>query len=583
MTAMTIEQPDMPAKTVATTTPAATVFTLETLLWVIVALAALGMRVVQLGNAPLSEGESALAYEAWRFTTGASPDLNSAGLNPFTFNLTALLFYLFGASDSIARVGAVMGGTLLVLSAWLYRPLVGRGHALGIAILLALSPSVLFFSRNATGAIWSALFAFVLVAAVARWRQNGAWSDALLAAGALGFGLTTDGGFWSVLVAGGIIALIASRRPRDEESEVASVGTPTLFSLRAPGTQVVVAVVVFLLAATGFGTNLGGLGAALNQPVQWLLRLFASGTSLVLPFFFVVLLYELLLVILGVWGGLRLLERQPIWGLFAFVWLATTLLPASLFNSGWATGLLYIALPLALLGGGVVAHFGEILFEQGSWRVDGTAFLVTIALFLYFWINFNLYLSAPDSIKLFSLMIPVVGGALGLAYLYTIHSPATAFRAGGLALLLVFGIITASTSWGVSINRANDPREPLVVQPADSNLRTAAAELAQVSTERYRDPYRIPLGIQTSLGYAPRWYFRQFRDVVPVAGNTDLPEAALLDSTLPPAQGIGQKVFIGQTWQWSITDSAGVLRWLKTRGESNGLVNREAVLYVRLP
>lgn len=580
---MTIEQPDSSAKTVATPTPAATVFTLESLLWLFVALVALGLRIVQLGNLPLSEGESALAYEAWRFTTGATPDLNSSGLNPFAFNLTALLFYLFGASDAMARVGAVVGGTLLVCSAWLYRPLLGRGHALGMAFLLALSPSLLFFSRNGTGIIWGALYASLLVAAVVRWRQRQQWSDALLAAIALGLGFTADGGFWSVVVAGGIIALIASRRPMSFGDEVPTSATPAIFSLRTPSLQLVVAVVLFLLAATGFGTNLAGLGAALNQPVQWIVRLVASGTPLVLPFFFVVLLYELSLIIFGVWGGLRLLDQKPAWGLFAFIWLALTLVPASLFNSGWAGGMVYIALPLALLGGGVIARIGEELLTDGSWRIDGSTVLATVALVLYFWINFNLYLSAPDVIKLFSLAIPFVGGALGIAYLYTIHTPATALRASAFALLIILGIFTVANGWGLSINRANDPREPLVVQPADANLRTAAAELAQVSTERYRDAYRIPLGIQNSLGYAPRWYFRHFRDVVFIAGNTDVPEAALLDVSTPPAQGIGQKVFIGQNWQWTIGEPVGLLRWLKTRGESAGLSNREAVLYVRLP
>ncbi len=581
MTAMTLEQPDTLPQTVATDTPAATVFTLETLLWGLVALAAIGARLIQLGSAPLSEGESALAYEAWRFSVGLPADMNSAGLNPFAFNLTALMFYLFSASDAVARAGSVIGGTLLVLSAWLYRPLLGRGHALGMAILLLLSPSVLFFSRNATGVIWGALFAVVLVAAVGRWRQTNSWGDALLAAVALGLGLTADGGFWSVLLAGGIITLIASRRSRDPELE--TTASPTMPALSVPTTQLVVAVVVFLLAATGFGTNLGGLGAALNQPVQWILRLVAGGGGLVLPFFFVVLLYELLLIVLGVWGGLRLLDRFPVWGLFAFIWLALTLIPAALFNSGWAEALLYISIPLALLGGGVVASFGERLFDEGSWRIDGVAVLITLALFLYFWINFNLYLTAPDTLKLMSLFIPIVGGALGIAYLYSIHSPATAGRVGGIALLLLLGVFTVANSWGVSMNRANDPREPLVVQPSDINLRTAAAELAQVSTERYRNAHQIPLGIQTTLGYAPRWYFRDFQNVVAVTGNTDLPEAALLDSTMPPAQGIGKKVFIGQSWQWSIADPVGVLRWLKTRNDSTGLTNQEAVLYVRLP
>ena len=131
--------------------------------------------------------------------------------------------------------------------------------------------------------------------------------------------------------------------------------------------------------------------------------------------------------------------------------------------------------------------------------------------------------------------------------------------------------------------RANDPREPLVVQPSDTNLRTAATQLVSISIERYRDPAAIPLAIERELGYAPRWYFRNFRTITDVDGSTVLPESALLraDSQIPA--GIGQKVFVGMDWQWSIGDSTTFLKWLKARNDCNGLTNREAILYVSIP
>jgi hypothetical protein len=307
------------------------------------------------------------------------------------------------------------------------------------------------------------------------------------------------------------------------------------------------------------------------------------GESLVLPFFFVVLLYEVLVIGAGIIGGVRLLDSRPQWGLFAFIWLAITLLPAALLNSGWTGALLYIAVPFALLGGGAVANLLERIMDEGSWRLDGSTFVVTLIIFLSFWITLNLYLSAPGTTPAYSLLIPVVGLGLGIGYLFAVYSAPVALRLIGMLLLLMAGTYSLSTAWSLNINHANDPREPLVVQPSDINLRTSVAELEQVSTERYRNAHQIPVGLQSTLGYAPRWYFRDFRDQREVTGNTDLPEAALLDAATPPAAGLGKKVFIGQTWQWTIGDTVGLLRWLKTRGEGNGLGTREAVLYVQLP
>lgn len=608
----------------------AIVFTVETMLWLLLGAVALGMRVISLAYWPLSESEAALAHEAWRFVSGESYDMGEAGLSPLAFNLDALLFVLFGANDGVARVAQALAGTALVLSPWWLRPIIGRRQALAMSALLLISPSVLFWSRQASGEVWAALCALLLVAGVARWWQSEEATDGILASLALGIGLASGAGFWSVLLAGLLFFAwqrqqSASKEPEQskgkrskrkkersnqeqeepiEESEEALPEEPIEETIKeTPATSIpsealegrfraffmrygLITLLAFIISATGFLTNLQGLGAAFNLPIQWLMGIFGVGPTLVLPFFFVLLLYELLMILLGVIGGIRLKERLPRLALFSALWIAVTLLPTSLTNSGWAAAILFITLPMTLLGSVVITDITNEVLEEGTWDVEGLLLGLGLGMFLYFWINISSYIATPSTPKLLASTIVPIGSILAATFIIANYQDRkAALRALSLTLLILLTIASFSTSWGLSLVRANDAREPLVVQPSDANLRTAAAQLGQISIERYRNPGDIAVGIQQTLGYAPRWYFRNFDNVTLIDGShAGLPEAALLDSQQPPPpRSIGQRVWLGTDWQWPITEARYLMRWLKTRHDPAGLIPRSAVLYVMLP
>jgi hypothetical protein len=171
------------------------------------------------------------------------------------------------------------------------------------------------------------------------------------------------------------------------------------------------------------------------------------------------------------------------------------------------------------------------------------------------------------------------------ALIWQTYGSAAARRSVGAVLLFLLLLVSLSSAWGLSLARGADPREPLVVQPSSSDLRTRAAELAQLSVERYRNPAAIPLGIQETLGYAPRWYFRDFADLTLVQGSRpDLPEAALLAFDAPPPPGrIGQRVWLGPQWPGFPTDRLALARWFVSRSEPVTLTSRDAILYVTIP
>ena len=621
-------------------------FTLEHLLWLLLALIALGMRLIGLTYWPLSESEATLAYEAWQFAGGESYQMSAELVSPFAFNLAGLFFALFSASDLTARMAQVFGGTALVLAPWFLRPLLGRGQALAMSTLLLLSPSVLFWSRQASGEIWAALCALLLIAGLARWCSWGKQSDGVLAALALGVGLTTAPGFWSVLIAGGLFLLwqwrtIWARLPalremergieiplevvpntesddqlsgpepkakkhlsngkEKQDTQDAPINRPPS-SAKNQETELImrrkqavkraalgygtIAFTAFVLTATAFFTNLQGLGAAFNLPAQWLLAIFGVGPSLTLPFFFVVLLYEVLPLLMGLVGGVRMISRQPLWAWFGFLWVAVTLIPAALTNSGSAASLLFVTLPLTLLASKQVANLIQSVFEEWSWMIDGLLILLGMGLLIYFWINLASYIRDPQPFKIVSLLIPPGAWLITALVLSSTYQRSDVRRGMGAMVLILLTFISFTNSWGVTIIRPADPREPLVVQPTSLNLPIVAKQLTQISIERYRHPAKIPVGIQRTLGYAPRWYLRHFESVTLVDGShAGLPEATLLDSELPPPDlaEIGQRVWISSSWQWPISDTLGFLRWLKTREEAAGIIERTAVLYVMLP
>ena len=162
---------------------------------------ALVMRLVDLGARAMHHDESLHALFSWYYAEGRGYTHDPLMHGPLQFHVMAGAFRLFGASEVVARLPAALAGTALVASPLLLRRWLGGTGAVAAAALLALSPTLLYFSRFARNDVPIALFTLLLVIAVWRYRQSGAASAGgaahggrrwlLLAAGALAFAFTT--------------------------------------------------------------------------------------------------------------------------------------------------------------------------------------------------------------------------------------------------------------------------------------------------------------------------------------------------------------------------------------------------------
>src|SRR3712207_9206412 len=67
---------------------------------------------------------------------------------PLRFSRPRLIYIVFGDSDFTARLAPALMGTLLVALPYLLRHQLGRIAALASGVILAVSPSILYYSRS---------------------------------------------------------------------------------------------------------------------------------------------------------------------------------------------------------------------------------------------------------------------------------------------------------------------------------------------------------------------------------------------------------------------------------------------------
>ena len=144
-----------------------------TLLVLAIVLAALLLRVIDLGVRAMHHDESLHATFSWYLAEGRGYEHNPLMHGPLLFHLTAAAFKLFGDTEFMARLPMALAGTALVATPLLLRRWLGTMGVIAAAIGLTISPSLLYFSRFARNDILVALFAALIVVSIWRYRDDG--------------------------------------------------------------------------------------------------------------------------------------------------------------------------------------------------------------------------------------------------------------------------------------------------------------------------------------------------------------------------------------------------------------------------
>ena len=150
-----------------------------------VILVALGLRLFELSGRPMHYDEAIHLHYGWKLANSAggllgwpwifgTEYIHSAWMHgPFQIEMTAVIFTILGDTDFTSRLGYALFGTALVALPYFLREHIGRRGALIAAVMLALSPALLYFSRFGRNDIIMMFWAVSLFILMWRYLESG--------------------------------------------------------------------------------------------------------------------------------------------------------------------------------------------------------------------------------------------------------------------------------------------------------------------------------------------------------------------------------------------------------------------------
>lgn len=541
--------------------------------------AAILFRLAGLDVWALGAEEAQRAHDAWLLYEGR-PSLPGERLPetaPLLLLLQSLSFFLFGTSDVTARLAPSLVGLGVVLLALALRPYVGRAAALGMATLAAFSPSLVFASRTATPEILVAsLTLLVLVALLAVGRADAAGNASHRRAGLLGFAL-------AALFASGPSA-ISAMLGLGIGVTIAAAGEPTGAARRglvaiarrsaSLGTFLAVFVATVLVLFTRLFSDLGAIAGVGRTLADWGTLLAERSVGTPTQFFLLaLLLYEPLALMLAAVAALRGRAGRGGglgWPLFG-AWFVANLVLWSFSSGREPIHAVHVALPLVLLGGGVL---GDLLAATDRRDlVGGTGGALSLALLglLIGLISAVILIGRVDGAadsRTAAVQAAVVATLVVVPLVYLVFVMVGRERATGrahqplvltlLVLALLLGGLTLRSSILLNFYRADEGTELLAQRTPTEAIEPVVARLERLSRDTtllqgsVRDTpggHGLSIAADRTVRWPFQWYFRDFPEFAVVdAGQAALADA---DVTISPGDaGLPEAGFTPRTYPW---------------------------------
>ena len=183
---------------------------------------ALGLRLFELSGRAMHYDEAIHLHYGWKLANSAGAFLgwpwifgtdyfHSAWMHgPFQIEMTALIFTIFGDTDFTSRLGYALFGTALVGLPYFLRDHIGRQGALIAAVMLALSPALLYFSRFGRNDIIMMFWAVALFTLMWRYLDGGRRLNLYLASALLALMFATKETAYLLVAIFGFIVFLAA-------------------------------------------------------------------------------------------------------------------------------------------------------------------------------------------------------------------------------------------------------------------------------------------------------------------------------------------------------------------------------------
>ncbi|MEN6529154.1 MAG: flippase activity-associated protein Agl23 [Anaerolineaceae bacterium] len=149
-------------------------FTIETLLVILIILAAVVTRFYQVGLRVMSHDEVNHVVPSYELYQGRGYSHDPITHGPLQFHLVAASYFLLGDSDFTSRVPAALFSiATIVFVLFAYRRYLGRTGALLAGLFFLISPYMMFYGRYTRNEAFVAFFGVIMLYAVLRYLETG--------------------------------------------------------------------------------------------------------------------------------------------------------------------------------------------------------------------------------------------------------------------------------------------------------------------------------------------------------------------------------------------------------------------------
>ena len=491
-------------------------FTIETALYLLAFILALALRLLNLGQSPLTDGEASLALQALQVARPGATAF-APGPYPAYIFLTGATFFIFGAGEFLARFWPAFAGTLLVCVPLTFRHELGRKTALVLAFLLAVDPGLVTVSRQVNGPMLALGFSLL---ALGLWHvHRPAWAGLFG-----GLALLSGPAFWQGMLGLGVAWLFYRLlvRSANQPGEVFDESGPqATFPTRGDTVRGLAVLFVTLLVVgtyllrypQGLATIVTSLTTYLNG---W--RTFSGVSALTLIIALVTfqpLAVIFALISLGRWLARRVqneIAHQYIL-LLPLLWLLTSLFLTLIYPARQVNDLVWVLVPLLIIASdGLSEYLPEDRPHVISWLQAGLVLVLAALLW-------NTMMATSQVVPQSSLPRPAIqlGILLGIVLLGVLTTSLVALgwswpisRDGLIwGLVAAFAIYSIAVLWGAAQLRQNEPDELWGISPGSGQVQLALETLTDLSNWHTGLPEKIDV-VSTVDTPSIRWALRNF-------------------------------------------------------------------------
>jgi len=480
--------------------------TYEHALWAGLLLLAALMRLWFLEVAPLNNGEAQAALQALALVKGTATTLG----NPLLGALQALLFSLLNADGFSARFISALAGSAICLIPISQRKTLGRTRAFVMGLLLALSPTLWFASRQADGGLLAWLLAFSVWSA---WKADNKSITAIL------LGLLLACGADAIAPTLTLLAIWFANSPHEKPDRRFWVMT--------------LATLVF--SATGLLFNVAGLGQLFAGYATWFSHL-VQATGLPLGRAMMGMLYYELALLIGAIGSVialaltRQIERDELpW----LIWIGAGLIVLIINQSRSANDVIPIVIGLSGLASHGLNRILISLQTHGQLRYEGSYTAIAVGLFFFAGLGLRQYASSGETSWLMPVLICLVMSLALVTSANLLNDAGIGVRALLIALTLHMGLYSIATGTRLNLFQPDNPAEAYVLDVAQPELNTLAQTVQTLSTRAFGDPNTMPVQVSSNAPPALLWALRN-QSAVNVSDNTGNASVLITPEAKPP-------------------------------------------------